>query len=391
MDIDLNLNNYSIEDLKRLLGVSSNCTILEIEEKKQQLLDKLIKINANPQMQKDINYFLNQASDMVINQMDIIPKPKTPFIYSNPSTYFQGTFNPLEKRLISKTICIDTLFRSNYFNTKSTDFTYTFPETINNVVSMQIKTIEIPYSWYTISADKKNNSFLIIIEGETPLLITIPDGNYNTAPTFSPPLGVIPYPDIISVINTQLVASGIGITCNYDPAGNKISFTSDPLKEFTIDFVQNGETLSCTSPEGLSLGWILGFKQDIYTNETFYIGESTYKTSFTNYFFIDIDDFHNNHLTDAVISVVRTTKIGTPGNLGSPSYLGNNIMARIPVSGMYNSTIVKSTDCVLNKREYFGPVRLEKMNIRLLDRFGKVIDLNLNDYSFVVEVIQLYS
>ena len=58
MDIDLNLNNYSVEDLKRLLGVSSNCTILEIEEKNQQLLDKLIKINANPQMQKDINYFL---------------------------------------------------------------------------------------------------------------------------------------------------------------------------------------------------------------------------------------------------------------------------------------------------------------------------------------------
>ena len=385
MDIDLNLNNYSVEDLKRLLGVSSNCTILEIEEKKQQLLDKLIKINANPQMQKDINYFLNQASDMVINQMDIIPKQKTPFIYSNPSTYFQGTFNPLEKRLISKTICIDTLFRSNYIQTKSTDFTYTFPETINNVVSMQIKTIEIPYAWYTISAYKKNNSFLITVEGETPILITIPDGNYNTSPYFSPPDGVIPYPDIINIINSQLIASSIGVICVYNPAGNKISFSSDPPKSFTLDFVQNGETISCTSSEGLSLGWILGFKQDIYTNEILYISESTYKTSFNNYFFIDIDDFHNNHLTDAVISVVRTTK------LGSPSYLGNNIMGRIPVTGIYNSTIVKSTDCVLNKREYFGPVRLEKMNIRLLDRFGKVIDLNLNDYSFVVEVIQLYS
>ena len=174
MDIDLNLNNYSVDDLKRLLGVSTNFTILEIEEKKQQLLNKLIQINANPQMQNDINTFLNQATDTVINQMDIIPKQKTPFIYSNPSAFFQGTFNPLEKRLITKTICIDTLFRSNYMYTKSTDFTYIFPETINNVVSMQIKSIEIPYSWYTISAEMVYHEYgisIVLICMETTLLI----------------------------------------------------------------------------------------------------------------------------------------------------------------------------------------------------------------------------
>jgi len=387
MDIDLNLNNYSIEDLKRLLGVSSNFTILEIEEKKQQLLNKLIQINANPQIQNNINTFLNQATDTVINQMDIIPKQKTPFIYSNPSAFFQGTFNPLEKRLITKTICIDTLFRSNYSYTKPTDFTYTFPETVNNVVSMQIKSIAIPYAWYTISAEKKNNSFSIIIDGvDAPILIIIPDGNYNTSPYITPPTGLLLYPDIITIINTQLALTTT-LQCVYNSASNKISFewTAGSPVNFVLDFTQNGTMISCTSPEGLSLGWMLGFREDIYMNETAYIAESTYKTSFNNYFFIDIDDFHSNHLTDAVISVVRTSKTS------SPSYLGNNIMARIPVIGEYNSIINTTTDCVLNKREYFGPVRLEKMNIRLLDRFGKVIDLNRNDYSLVVEIIQLYS
>lgn len=385
MDIDLNLNNYSVDDLKRLLGVSNNFTILEIEEKKQQLLDKLIQINVNPQIQKEIIVFLNKATDNVINQMDIIPKQKTPFIYSNPSTYFQGTFNPLEKRLITKTISIDTLFRSNYPQTTSTDFIYTFPETINNVVSMQIKSIEIPYAWYTISAEKKNNSFSITIDGGVPIVITIPDGNYTTFPYLTPPTGLTAYPDIITIINTQLSASNI--QCIYYPAKNKIGFnwTTGTPTNFTLDFTMNGTMISCTSTEGLSLGWILGFKEDIYTNNIIYIAESTYKTSFNNYFFIDVDDFHNNHLTDAVISVVRTSKVG------SPSYLGNNIMARIPIKGEYNSVIVASSDCVLNKREYFGPVRLEKMNIRLLDRFGKVIDLNWNDYSIVVEIIQIYS
>ena len=381
MDIDLNLNNYSVEDLKQLFGISSTFTILEVDQQKQILLDRLLEFNVNPQMQKDIVIFLNSAKDVLVNQM-IIPKQATPFIYSNPSNFFQGTFNPIEKRLITKTISIDTLFRSNYQYTKSTDFTYTFPETMNNVVSMQIKSIEIPYAWYTISADKQNNSFLITYSN-TSITITIPDGNYTSTPYKSPPQGLEPYPDIITIINNQLPTNTI--KCQYNSATNKILFTwpINPIP-FTIDFTQEGKMISCTSTEWVSLGWILGFKLDIYTDGSIYIGESTYKTSFNNYFFIDVDDFHNNHLTDAIVSVVRTTKTG-------PSYIGNNIMARIPVTGPYNSIIVNSLDSIINKREYFGPVKMEKMNLRLLDRFGKVIDLNNNDYSIVFEFIQLYS
>ena len=380
MDIDLNLNNYSVEDLKQLFGVSSTFTILEVDQQKQILLDQLLHFNVNPQMQKEIVTFLNSAKDTLVKQMELIPKQTTPFIYSNPSAYFQGTFNPLEKRLITKTISIDTLFRSNYANSNATDYTYTFPETINNVVSMQIKGIEIPYAWYTISTDKKNNKFSIIIGSATPLVITIPDGNYNTIPYATPPSGL--NPDIVTIIQTQLTSSGV--QCVYDAASNRIVFQSSA--SFTLDFTQQGTMLSCTSTEGLSLGWILGYKYDVYTDEKKYIAESTYKTSFNNYFFIDVDDFHSNHVTDALVSVVRTSKIG------STSYLGNNIMARIPVTGEYNSIIVnKLVDCILTKREYFGPVKLERMNIRLLDRFGKVIDLNNNDYSLVFEVVQLYS
>jgi hypothetical protein len=386
MDIDLNLNNYSVQDLIQLFCVSPTFTILEVDQQKQVLLDRLIQINVNPQMQKEIVTFLNSAKDVLVKQMELIPKQTTPFIYSNPSNYFQGTFNPIEKRLITKTVCIDTLFRSNYENSNATDFTYTFPETINNVVSMQIKCIEIPYSWYTISTYKKNNKFSIIVNGSTPIVITIPDGNYNTIPYSSPPSGFVPNPDIITIINSQ-IPSGV-MKCSYNAASNRIVFTwpTGSPTPYTIDFTQDGTMISSTSTDGVSLGCILGFKYDIYTDETEYIAESTYKTSFNNYFFIDVDDFHNNHLTDAVISVIRTSKIG------SPSYIGNNIMARIPVNAGYNSIITNSSiDSILNKRDYFGPVKLERMNIRLLDRFGKVIDLNNNDYSLVFEVIQLYS
>lgn len=383
MDIDLNLNNYSTDDLKKLFTVSDDYTIVEVDQKKQLLLDRLIQINVNPQIQRDIVTFLNQAKDALINKSEIITKETTPFIYATPNDYFQGKFNPIEKRLINKTICIDTLFRSNYKYTKATDYTYTFPETINNVVSIQIKSIEIPYVWYTISAVQKNNSFLITLSDGSIKEITIPDGNYNTIPYQNGPIGLIPFPDIITFIQSQLTTKAPTIQCNYNPVKNKITFVASNNLNFKIDFTNEG---LMTSSTGLSLGWIMGFKQDIYMDQHSYTTESTYKTSFNPYFFIDVDDFHNNHLTDAVISVVRTNKQGTP------SYLGNNIIARIPITGAYNSMIVNTTsDCILKKRDYFGPVKLEKMNIRILDRFGEVIDLNYNDYSIVFEVTQLYS
>jgi hypothetical protein len=44
----------------------------------------------------------------------------------------------------------------------------------------------------------------------------------------------------------------------------------------------------------------------------------------------------------------------------------------------------------LQMREYFGPVRIEKLHIRILNRFGDVLDLRENDFSIVLEIKQLY-
>jgi hypothetical protein len=105
-----------------------------------------------------------------------------------------------------------------------------------------------------------------------------------------------------------------------------------------------------------------------------------------NYLFIDVDDFHNNHSTNSVISIIRNQQ-------SSPSYIGNNIIARIPVVNDYGTLIygTQGIDFISKKREYFGPIKLEKMNIRILNRFGEVVNLNQNDFSIVFEITQLYS
>ena len=42
------------------------------------------------------------------------------------------------------------------------------------------------------------------------------------------------------------------------------------------------------------------------------------------------------------------------------------------------------------KQSYFGPVNLMKLRIRLLDEYGRVIDLNNSDYSFTIKLNQVY-
>jgi len=101
-----------------------------------------------------------------------------------------------------------------------------------------------------------------------------------------------------------------------------------------------------------------------------------------NYLFIEIDDYHNNFTTDTVISM----------NTATSSYIGKNILARITVSSGSNTIITNNAgDFIFRTRDYFGPIKLEKMSIRLLNRFGEVINLNHNDYSFALEITQLYS
>ena len=43
-----------------------------------------------------------------------------------------------------------------------------------------------------------------------------------------------------------------------------------------------------------------------------------------------------------------------------------------------------------SKRTYFGPVNIKKLHIKLLDELGRKVDLNNRDFSFGIEIEQLY-
>lgn len=321
----------------------------------------------------------------------------------------------IDRKTTKRVLSIDSLFRKNYHSTKSTDFTYTLPDPINKVTSLKISSIEFPNSWYVFSTENASNTFIItlyncptpsdipgvtygsIIENQ----ITIPDGNYRSDllsqainNIFSNMRNGLEYLYFdINEINTRCV-----IRSKIIGDDNRDLYILDPVLNsdfyFTVDFTVPAKPIyKCA-------GWMLGFKQPFYTvdNSTpvtildqaqydtrfyywFLESESSYGSSIQNYIFLEIDDFNRNSTSNTFFS--KTVNDG---------YLGNNIMGRITVtSGMNTIVTMDGGNLLFKTREYFGPIRLEKLHIRLVDKYGDPVNLEGNDFSFMLEIEQLYS
>ena len=77
-----------------------------------------------------------------------------------------------------------------------------------------------------------------------------------------------------------------------------------------------------------------------------------------------------------------------------------NIIAKIPYgcnlspltvsTNSFPTMFINDESIISSDRQYFGPIHLQKIAIRLLNRYGNVVDLNLLDFSFTLEMNVLY-
>ena len=94
-------------------------------------------------------------------------------------------------------ISIDSQFREDPRNTSATNFTMNLSESIDNVISMKLYSVQIPYTWYTINESFGSNFFYIkgnspgINNGDHDIKVDINSGTYTAD-------------GIVSAINTKL-------------------------------------------------------------------------------------------------------------------------------------------------------------------------------------------
>ena len=428
---DLNISNYTINELEKMLELRNGYTKAEIITQTTIFKDKVLGENNMPISKKnDIVDFLNKASNKIIKKLtlslektqdDFTPafeKMTNTIIPGNGSSAViekssivaglnwpkfsgrlidnadqpPGIINPINVRTIKRTINLDTRFRPNYYTTSSTDFSLTLPVRVKNAVSMRIASIEIPISWYVV-AKYWGNSFFKIEWGDNGdgtfannYTVTIPDGNYELfwqAATEAT--------DLASTINTFMHANGNPIlqeiVFNVDRTSGRSGFAWKPGSTqsnfrvtFSIDEKGNSDFSTILQ---FRLGWLLGFRVGFYEGPSI-VSEGICYMKGPRYAFISINDF-NNSVSNYFISAF------------SSSLLQKDIIARINLTyiqqqqGVYQTGQDDGLSTQINRqRSYFGPVDVERLEIKLLDEFGRIIDLNNMDWSMALTMECLY-
>jgi hypothetical protein len=410
---DLNIENYSNEELENLLELDSNydkntlhskslkivqnilndsTTNLEIKEKTINFIKEVEnKLIINLGMGEKSNIFeiskkfynldneLKGAKTIDAGNTFLIKQPQTPYANSLPSDVYEGTLNPLTRRILRQNINIDTRFRENYYKTQSTNFHYELPIRLTQIVSLQLTALELPTSFYVISKNYGNHFFVLEIEGEEKLIVTIPDGNYdylslqNYINNFLlAASGAYNTINVVIDINTPSGTSGGG-------SGRMIFGSTTGILNFALNFQTDkyGNEDNQT-PLPLKLGWLMGFREGYYVNSVTYVSEGLVDLTGMRYVYLVIDDY-NKSVSDGYYGAFNA------------SLLNKNILGRISLQGgTFNIFSQSNFNIVTTPRQYFGPVDIQKLQIQLLDEYGRIIDLNNMDYSFNLTFQTIY-
>ena len=161
-----------------------------------------------------------------------------------------------------------------------------------------------------------------------------------------------------------------------DPSGNPFPIPAPPPNRafgFNLDFRYP------ENPERnlyYNLGWMFGFRKGYYDFCKDYIDASNTTMSLligfnteaavnligTPYFLLEVNDYNNNN--PAVLNYNCNTE---------HSFNIRNILARIPNTVNTNDYLFEDlSDRIFKTRKYFGPVRIKKLRIRLLDELSLI-------------------
>ena len=121
------------------------------------------------------------------------------------------------------------------------------------------------------------------------------------------------------------------------------------------------------------MAWKLGFRNGQYDGNSAYISEGVVNLSGATYMFLSVNDYNN--YSNTFFSAFNE------------SLLNKDILGRIAVASSSRNAITYSNiGRVSTPRQYFGPVDIEKMQIQLLDEFGRIVNLNNMDFSICLSL-----
>ena len=442
-NFDLDVHSYTLDELYTMINVKQTDDIPFIKQRINAI------VHSVKDGEIDYNYvvFIKNIEQRIIDSRHEEDMKEQIKIYTEKilnekiksveetyiNKYPKGELNPIKRNVLTQLVSIDSVFRTNYDNTDADNFIYTLSNPVNKVISIRLSSLEIPTIWYGFSTTRHNNKFIIRMTHVPKIAISdmtgndhysvttiascddmyvehtlvIPDGNYNAE-------------EFEHNMNHYLLNVGNGLQYlrfTIDPntgrsifylrgphettdRSNVLASAMDPDNEYhapdlcyELDFATS-QNLHNNMEE--NCGWTMGFRSGEYmvkgstqTINNFtakelslrhgvIVSEGAYGTSLNNYFFVCVDDYNNNYKN----SIISDKNF---------SYLGDSILGRISNSGSANTIMNDNgSDHIFKKREYFGPVKVDKLKISIIDKYGKRLMLNKNDFSMTLELELLY-
>jgi hypothetical protein len=435
---DLDINNYTTDDLIKFFKLENTYSLEDLTKKEEEIATEILSPNNsyNPKYKFDIINFIKSAKSVLTSfyyDMESNKEMKRnieKFLNKNTDSRVGKIINPLDSHQaleyqiipphningynydVTTTIYMfNTAARNDYFNSIPSNSSFDLPLKWRNVISISLSSANIPNVMYAFNEDGQTNKIYIEEDG-TGLsgLVVLPEGNYspytvNTTTPLLAPLTEASFPDALTkAINEQV----LGIT---DPhlfrfiveislsnrrttiRNTTHTFTMNTLKRNTVlcnslnfsqdyvDYSNIDKTKIPFTQYFQNMGFAMGFREIFYTGKMSYTSESIFNNRYSDYLYFAVDDYTGSQ------SISNTI-----GMLGENGLIDNNVLGVIPInSNLFATTFDDNSNFIYKKREYFGPVDISRINVRLLNQKGNFVNLHASDFSFSLQVKTLYN
>lgn len=424
-DFDLNINNYTINDLKLFFKLPNNYDLLDLANSYDNLTKNILQSNQPMYKKNEIIMFINKTNKIlkydlekeepILNQRTVAKEKVTdnnmlqnknsnpigtillPLSSHQPfqtQSIYTNNISGYDININTVSYIFNTQLRDNYFNTTPSNCTFTLPTKIEKVTTIKLAALQIPNIMLAFSKIRGTNQLYIKEDiTENNALVVIPDGNFT--------------PDnfvtiLTTAINEQVTGGIPRFKVSFNPFTYKITITNTTYT-FSMNIVKKEFDYDCSlkehyrlgipdreqadiknpdiPPSALfnSMGYNIGYRKIEYNGEKSYTAEGNYDTTFTNYVFFALNDYNNCSFNNTI------------GVL--PNYLiKSNILGFIPITANSFTTVFNNTQDNVNRiRSYSSPVTITKISIQLLNQYGEILDLNSNDYSFCIQITSIYN
>lgn len=286
-------------------------------------------------------------------------------------------------------VCFDSKFRTDYLNTKSTDFLCALPSRIEKVKEYTLGVVNIPtYAIFAVSSSIGNNAIRIMygVNATTAanniINIIIPDGNYHTISSTTTKYSFASsyiVDTINNAINKALPSPPIIFSIDASTGRSVFTYTSSNSNSSAyisvISNVKEDGNLYDDAPLTNFLGWNLGFRTAVAATASATASATVTSQAIAqfkpfNYVLIAIDDYSRNVNNYYTVSY-------------SDSTCPPNIFAKLNISPTANYEYLEPllTARTNRTRKFFGAVNLQKFRITLYDDSGRVLNLNNMDWN----------